>query len=54
MYVGFYASLVDIAQIVAVADMVGGLPEKRRGTPNEAYALEAHRAHVMALDAPPP
>lgn len=51
MYGDIYASLVDIAQVVAVADMVDELAERRRNTLSEAYAVEAHRARMMASEA---
>ena len=51
LYTGIYAGLVDIAQVVAVADQVDELAEKRRGELSEAYALEAKSARVMATKA---
>ena len=51
LYTDIYASLVDIAQVVAVADLVNESAEKRRGALSEAYAAEAHRARVMVSEA---
>ena len=50
MYADIYASLVDIAQVIAVADMVDELADNRRNTLMEAYAMEAHRFRAMALE----
>jgi len=50
LYGDIYASLVDIAQVVEVADMVDELAERRRNTISEAYAVEAHRARMMASE----
>lgn len=47
LYTGIYASLADIAQVVAVADPVDELAEKRRGSLSEAYATEAHNARTL-------
>ena len=37
LYTDIYASLVDVAQVVAVADMVDELAEKRQAALGEAY-----------------
>ena len=51
LYTDIYASLVDVAQVVAVADMVDELAKKRQVALSEAYAVEAHRARVKASEA---
>ena len=47
LYADIYASLVDIAQVVAVADFVDELAERKRTTLGEGYAMEAHHARMM-------
>ena len=51
LYADIYASLADIAQVVAVADFVDELAEKTRTTLSEGYAMEAHRARMMRSEA---
>ena len=51
LYTGIYARLADIAQVVAVADLVDDLAENRRQALKEAYGAEAHRARLRAADA---
>jgi predicted dehydrogenase len=51
MYADIYAGLADIAQVVAVADLVDELAENRRQVLTEAYAAESHRARARAADA---
>ena len=51
LYTEIYAGLADIAQVVAVADMVNDLAEKRREALTEAYVAEAHRARTQAAEA---
>ena len=48
LYTDIYAGLADIAQVVAVADLVDELAESRRQILTEAYRAEAHRARVQA------
>ena len=48
MYVDIYAGLADIAQVVAVADLVDDLVENRRQVLTAAYQAEAHRARARA------
>lgn len=52
LYTGIYAGLVDIAQVVAVADLVDELAEEQRERLSHAYAVEADRARAMASEAP--
>ena len=47
LYADIYASLVDIAQVVAVADFVDELAERKRTTLSEGYAMEARQARMM-------
>ena len=54
LYADIYASLVDIAQVVAVADFVDELAERKRTTLSEAYAMEAHRERMMLSEARTP
>ena len=54
LYADIYASLADIAQVVAVADFVDELAEKTRTTLSEGYAMEAHRARMMRSEARAP
>ena len=54
LYADIYASLVDIAQVVAVADFVDELAERKRTTLSEGYAMEAHRARMMLSEARTP
>ena len=51
LYTSIYAGLVDIAQVVAVADLVDELAEHRRQVLTDAYAAEAHTARVAAAEA---
>ena len=51
LYTSIYSGLVDIAQVVAVADLVDELAEKRRKRLSDAYAMEADRAREMASEA---
>ena len=51
LYTDIYAGLADIAQVVAVADLVDELAESRRRIMTEAYRAEAHRARVLAGEA---
>ncbi len=51
LYTDIYAGLVDIAQVVAVADLVDELAEHRRQVLADAYAAEAHTARVAAAEA---
>ena len=51
LYADIYASLVDIAQVVAVADFVDELAERKRTTLSEGYAMEARRARMMLSEA---
>ena len=48
MYADIYAGLADIAQVVAVADLVDDLAENRRQVLTDAYASEAYRARARA------
>src|SRR5690606_37408057 len=50
MYADIYAGLADVAQVVAVADLVDDLAENRRQVLADAYAAEAHRARARATD----
>ena len=54
MYCDLYAELVDIGQVVAVADPVTELAERRAAAMREAYAAEAHSARHAALDSRAP
>ena len=54
LYADIYASLVDIAQVVAVADFVDELAERKRTTLGEGYAMEAHRERMMLSEARTP
>ena len=47
LYADIYASLVDIAQVIAVADFVDELAERKRTTLGEGYAMEARHARMM-------
>ena len=47
LYADIYASLVDISQVVAVADFVDELAERKRTTLSEGYAMEARHARMM-------
>ena len=51
LYTDIYADLVEIAQVVAVADLVDDLAERRRGVLSQAYIAEAHRARLLAAEA---
>ena len=51
LYTSIYAGLVNIAQVVAVADLVDELAEHRRQVLSDAYAAEAHTARVAAAEA---
>ncbi len=50
MYCDLYAELVDIAQVVAVADPVTELAANRAAAMREAYAAEAHAARYAARE----
>lgn len=51
LYTDIYTDLVDIAQVVAVADLVPALAEKRSQVQADAYAAEAYRSRVRAAEA---
>ena len=50
MYCDLYAELVDIAQVVAVADPVTELAANRAAAMREAYAAETHAARYAAME----
>jgi hypothetical protein len=50
LYTDVYTGLVDIAQVVAVADLVEGLADKRREVLTETYTAEAHRARALVAE----
>ncbi len=50
LYTPIYAAHVDIAQVVAVADLDGGLAENRRQALSDSYYAEAYRARILAKD----
>ena len=50
MYADIYAGLADVAQVVAVADLVDELAESRRQVLTDAYASEAYRTRARAAD----
>ena len=54
LYAEMYAGLADIAQVVAVADLVDELAEERRRMLTEVYLAEAHEARLLAEDARTP
>lgn len=51
LYTDIYAQLVDMAQVVAVADLKPELAEKRARVLTDAYAAQAYQARVQAADA---
>jgi predicted dehydrogenase len=51
LYTPIYAELCDIAQVVAVADLVDELAENARQALADAYTAEAYRARADALGA---
>lgn len=52
MYADIYAGLADIAQVVAVADLVDDLAENMRQVLTNAYQAENHQARARAVAAP--
>ena len=50
LYTGIYAQHCDIAQVVAVADLVDDLAENRKQSLTDAYNVEAHNARIQARD----
>ena len=46
-----YIGLVDIAQVVAAADLVEGLADKRREVLTETYTAEANCARALVAEA---
>ncbi|MCW5849854.1 MAG: Gfo/Idh/MocA family oxidoreductase [Anaerolineae bacterium] len=50
LYTDIYAQLVDVAQIVAVADLKPELAEKRAQVLRDAYAAQAYQARVQAAE----
>ena len=50
LYTGIYAQHCDIAQVVAVADLVDDLAENRKQSLTDAYNVEASRARIEARD----
>ncbi len=50
MYTDIYAGLAEIAQVVAVADLVDDLAENRRQVLTDAYAAAGYRARARAAD----
>ncbi len=51
LYTGIYADLVDMAQVVAVADNREGRADHRADALLEAYSTMAHHARLVAADA---
>ena len=51
LYAEMYAGLADIAQVVAVADLVDELAEQRRQMLIDGYLAEAYRSRVLAAAA---
>ena len=50
LYTPVFAQHCDIAQVVAVADLVDELAEDRRQSLTDAYNAEAYRARIEARD----
>ncbi len=50
LYTAIYADLVDMAQVVAVADNREGRADHRADTLTEAYRVTAHHARLVAAD----
>ena len=54
LYTAIYAGLGDIAQVVAVADPIDELAERRRQMMKESYLAAASRSRVLASDSRTP
>ena len=51
LYTDIYTGLCDIAQVVAVADVVPGLAQDRAAAMSEGYQAEAHRQQALVHNA---
>jgi hypothetical protein len=51
LFTDIYIGLCDIAQVVAVADVVPGLAQDRAAAMSEGYQAEAHRQQALVHNA---